>query len=267
MADTATVAQLQVGRKSRRTFDRRWVLVPATFVVVIVAWDLAVRIFSLPSYLFPSPLAVWDSLSNMVVRQRFWENVGVTVSEAIGGYVIGVVAAVVLGVLISEWKFLQQTIYPYVIALNAVPKTALAPLFVAWLGFGPESKLLTAALVALFPVLVNVIEGLRASNPAQIELIRVADGSNWQIFRYVKVPNALPFFFAGLEIAIVMALTGAVVAEWVGAKSGLGQQMLQYIYEFNIAGMFAVLVVVSLLGFFLDLAVRIAQRRIVFWVE
>ncbi len=271
MADKPTTGTIEIGLKTKtsksRSFDRRWILLPATFIVVVLLWAIGVWLFKPPDYLFPGPAAVGRSLKNMAGQPRFWNNVGVTTWEAVSGYLLGSAAGIILGVLLSESKFLNDTIYPYVVALQALPKTALAPLFVAWLGFGLSSKILTAALVALFPVVVNVIEGLRASNPAQIELITVAAGSRWQVFRYVKVPNSLPFLLAGLEIGIVMAMTGAVVAEWVGAKSGLGQQMLTYIYEFNISGMFAVLLVISVLGFLLDLIVRITRRRVVFWVD
>ena len=168
-----------------------------------------------------------------------------TTQEALLGFVIGVGAALVLGTFISQIEIVEPRLMPYIVAFQTVPKVALAPLFVVWFGFGLTSKVVMAAVISFFPMLVNVIEGLRAADADKIQMLTVFGASKSQIFRMVRLPSALPFIFAGLDIGIVFAILGAVVGEFIGAKEGLGYLLLQTNYNFDIAGMFAVLVVLS----------------------
>lgn len=256
------------GRPRLDLRDRpEFVLVPATFVILMVTWELSVNLLEVPGYILPPPSAVAASLFNQVQTSTYWTNVWVTTQETLAGYALGVFTAAVIGIGVSQFRLVEKTVFPYVVAFQTVPKTALAPLFIIWFGFGITSKIVTAALVSFFPMLINVIEGLRATEQDQIDLLRSLDASRMQIFGRVQVPNALPFIFAGLDIGIVFAIIGAVVGEWVGARAGLGYQLLQYIYDFNIAGLFGVLVTLSIMGFLAHSLIRLLQRRYAFWVE
>src|SRR5262249_54493550 len=144
-------------------------------------------------------------------------------------------------------------------------KVAIAPLIVAWAGFGIESKVLIVALVSFFPMLVNTIVGLKATPEDKIELMRSLAASRWKIFYMVKLPEALPFIFAGLNIGIVLAVLGAIVGEFVGAKAGLGYQILQMNYNLDIAGVFAILILLGAIGIALDYLTLLLRRRLVFW--
>lgn len=266
-AETSTVAnEVRVGR-----FDVRerpeLVLVPLTFVVVVAAWEIGVKVMDVAEYVLPPPSAIWQSLLRQVQSAQYWNNVWVTSLETLGGFAIGVVTAFVIGIAVAQFRLVEKTVFPYVVAFQTVPKTALAPLFVIWFGFGMSSKVVTAALVAFFPMLINVIEGLRATEQAQIELLRSLGATKSQIFRKVQLPNSMPFVFAGLDIGIVFAIIGAVVGEWVGAREGLGYQLLQYIYNFDIAGLFGVLVTLSVMGYAAHALIRAAQRKFAFWSE
>jgi NitT/TauT family transport system permease protein len=173
--------------------------------------------------------------------------------------------AFVLGTLISQIRLVEVTLFPYVVAIQTLPKIAIAPLILIWFGVGLESKVVIAATVSFFPMLVNTIVGLKSTPQDKIDLMRSLSASRWKIFWYVQLPEALPFIFAGLNIGIVLSVLGAIVAEFVGAKAGLGYLILQMNYNMDIAGMFAALVVLGIMGIVLNSAMTFARRRIVFW--
>jgi NitT/TauT family transport system permease protein len=143
----------------------------------------------------------------------------------------------------------------------------VAPLLVVWFGFGVSSKVVIAATVAFFPVLVNVIVGLKTVDAGKLDLMRSLNATRWQTFRLVKLPNALPFVFAGLDIAIVFSVLGAIVGEFVGAQRGLGNLIMQFNVSLDIAGVFAVLVLLSVMGVALHLGMQAIQKRVIFWAE
>jgi NitT/TauT family transport system permease protein len=151
------------------------------------------------------------------------------------------------------------------VAFQALPKIAIAPLLILWLGFGIWSKVAMAAMIAFFPVMVNVITGLRAVNRDVLELMKSLSATDWQVFRLVRLPNALPYLFAGLDVAIVFSLLAAIVAEFVGSQAGMGNLILQMNFQLDVAGVFAVLIILSALGVALHLIVVHLQRRLLFW--
>jgi NitT/TauT family transport system permease protein len=152
-----------------------------------------------------------------------------------------------------------------VLALQTVPKVAIAPLLIIWFGFGLQSKVLTAALIAFFPVLVNVIAGLRSVDPRRLMLMRALQASPWQTFRKVRLPSMLPYLFAGLEIAMVFSIIGVIVGEFIGSSVGLGVMIIQRQGTIDVAGVFSVLIYLSLLGLVLNAVIVGAKRRLVFW--
>ncbi|MET8307889.1 MULTISPECIES: ABC transporter permease [unclassified Micromonospora] len=242
-------------------------LVPTVFVVVVLAWEYGVQVFGVDEYVLPRPTQIVDALWLQLNDDLFWGHLWVTTQESLVGFAIGVGAAVLLGTFISQIKIVEATLMPYIVAFQTVPKVALAPLFVVWFGFGLTSKIVMAAVISFFPMLVNVIEGLRAADADKIQMLTVFGANKMQIFRMVRLPSALPFIFAGLDIGIVFAILGAVVGEFIGAKEGLGYLLLQTNYNFDIAGMFAVLVVLSVMGLLAHFVIRLIQRKVAFWAE
>lgn len=243
------------------------ITVPLTFVLFVGLWEVLIPALNVSKIIMVPPSAIVGALGELLPSPRFWEHLRVTLYETFAGYALGVFAALVLGTLISQFRLVEKTFYPYVVAFQAVPKTAIAPLFVIWFGFGETSKVVIAALVAFFPMLVNVIEGLESADGEKIDMLRVVGASRWQVFRMVQLPNALPFIFAGLDIGIVFALLGAIVGEFVGAQRGLGYLILQFQTTLDIAGFMAVLIVLALLGLGAHFLVQAIQRRVVFWAR
>jgi NitT/TauT family transport system permease protein len=240
-------------------------LIPLSFIVLVGSWEVLVGVFDMPAYILPPPSDIYATLSGQLRSPNFYNNLRVTSTEILAGYGLGATFAFIMAIGVVQSRLVEKTIFPYVVALQAVPKVALAPLFVIWFGFGMQSKIVVAALVSFFPILVNTIDGLRSANPDLLELLRSLGASKRQVFMKVKLPNSMPFVFAGLDIGIVFAVIGAVVGEFVGAKAGLGFQMLQYIYNFDIAGLFAIIIVLSGMGLFGHLVVRALQRRFAGW--
>lgn len=266
-AETTTPAVPQ----ARRGFDLRErievVLVPLVFVAVLAIWEIGVRVLDVEAFVLPPPSAIWDSLLLQLESDQFWGHVRVTTQEAMAGFAIGVVSAIVLGTAISQIRIVEKTLMPYIVAFQTVPKVALAPLFVVWFGFGLTSKIVMAAVISFFPMLINVIEGLRSADADRIQMLKVFGAGRLAVFRKVQLPSAMPFIFAGLDIGIVFAILGAVVGEFIGAQEGLGYLLLQTNYNFDIAGMFAILVVLSLMGLVAHAIIRLVQKRVTFWAD
>ncbi len=239
----------------------------ALFVVVIGGWELVVRWLDIPSLIVPTPsaiaVALWDGLASGTLSQHF----AVTFFETMAGFAIGAAAGLALGALIGLFPLAEKTVYPYIVAFQTVPKVAIAPIIVIWFGYGVASKIVITATIAFFPVLANTIVGLRAAPRDQVELLIAFTASPWQIFWKLRVRQALPYILVGLDVAIVLSVIGAIVGEFVGSQSGLGFLILQRNFNMDMAGVFAILVVLSIMGVGLHAGVRVVQKRVVFWLD
>jgi NitT/TauT family transport system permease protein len=236
------------------------------FVVLIGGWELVVRIAQVPAIIVPTPSAMVAALVRDVQSPGFLYHLWVTFFETMAGFGLGAVIGLVLGGIIGQFVLLERTLYPYVVAFQTVPKVAIAPIIVIWFGFGITSKVIITATIAFFPVLANTIVGLRATPPEQIELLVAFTANRWQLFWKAKVFQALPYIFVGLDVAIVLAVIGAIVGEFVGAQAGLGYLILQRNFSMDMAGTFAVLVVLSLMGMVLHALMQFIERKVVFWM-
>jgi NitT/TauT family transport system permease protein len=239
----------------------------ALFVVIIGAWQFAISIFQISPLLMPAPSAIFRALVEGLASGVLITNFFVTFYETIAGFLLGAVLGLAFGAVIGLFPLAEKTLYPYVVAFQTVPKVAIAPLFVVWFGFGVTSKIIITATIAFFPVLANAIGGLRAAPADQIELFVTYTANRWQIFWKVRVPQALPYILVGLDVGIVLAVIGAIVGEFVGARAGLGYLILQRDFSMDMAGVFAILILLALMGVGLHLLIRMLQRRIVFWMD
>lgn len=235
------------------------------------AWEGGVRYFKVPKHLIPPVsdicVALWSGLyASPFAKDGFWYHGAITVSEILLGLVIGSGVGLAIGVVVSQMPRLEALLEPYVAALQSVPKVAVAPVIVVWLGFGIGSKVMIISLLTFFPVLVTSIAGLKAVDADRIDLLRSLSATPWQIFRKAKFPSALPYIFAGLNMAAAFSVVGAVVGEFVGAQAGLGVLILQMEAQADTGGSFAVLVVLSVIGIVLTGALRRVQQRVLHWM-
>lgn len=236
-------------------------------IVLIGGWEATVRLFSIPSILMPPPSAIAVALWAAMTTPTFYSHIGVTLWEIVAGFAIGAAVGLFLGITIGQWKLLEKVIYPYVVAFQTVPKVAMAPMIMIWFGYGLASKVVITALIAFFPIVVNCIAGMNAAPPAQIEMLRSFTASRWQIFRMVKIQSALPYIFAGLDVAVILAVIGAIVGEFIGAQAGLGYLLLQRNFSMDTAGSFAILIILSAIGMILHQLMSALRKRVVFWTE
>ena len=250
--------------RRRRAVTNR-LLVVAFGLVLFAVWELACRSLHISELLLPAPSRIVAALIGGFRSGLFTMGLKATLSEVVLGFLLAASAAFVCGVAISQIRLVEVVLYPYIVALQTLPKIAIAPFILIWVGFGIESKVVIAAMVAFFPILVNTIVGLKSAPPEKIELMRSLSASRIKIFWYIQLPEALPFIFAGLNIGIVMSVLGAIVGEFIGAKAGLGYLLLQMNYNMDVVGMFAVLAVLGIMGIALNALMQFARRRIVFW--
>jgi NitT/TauT family transport system permease protein len=240
-------------------------LTPFLLVGLLGIWQGAVGLGLVSRFVLPAPSDIALALGAGLVDGLFLRHGLVTLGEATAGFAIAVCAGLIIGTLIAEIRFLERAIYPYLVALQTMPKIALAPLLVVWFGFGPASKIAVAAIIAFFPMLVTTIAGLRNSDQGRLDVLRALGASRWRCFIAAKLPGALPHLFAGLSIAVLFCLTGAIVGEFVGASAGLGYLIVQANARMNIPQVFAILVVLGGLGLAGFLGVQALRRRVLFW--
>jgi NitT/TauT family transport system permease protein len=262
-----------LGGEDRPIRPRRWgrladQLTSPLFAILLLAyWEFHVRFFGVEALLLPPPSQIAISFWNGIASGLFLKHLAITIFRALSGFGLATVFGIALGALISQFRFVERTIYPWVVALQTVPKIAIAPLILVWCGYGSLSKIVTATLVALFPVLVNTIVGLRSCEQGKLDLMRSFKASRWLTFRMVELPNALPFIFAGLSVAAVFSILGALVGEFVGSKDGIGFLILDANYQLNIPRVFALLILLGLYGIICHVLLQFAHRKLVFWNE
>ena len=237
---------------------------PVLFIVaVLVVWEIVSILGSVPSYLLPAPTAIFGRiLSSWSV---LWHNAIVTTSEVIIGFVVGVVLGIGLAIPIAYSRLVNNMIYPLIIASQAVPKIAIAPLLVLWLGFELGPKIAVTALMVFFPITVTAAEGFASVDRNLLDLLRSVHASPAQIFFRIRFPHALPQIFSGLKIGITLAVVGAVVGEWVGADSGLGYLLVYANTLLDSTLLFAALFLLIALGVILFLIVDVAERLLLPW--
>jgi NitT/TauT family transport system permease protein len=228
-------------------------------------WELAVVQLDVPAYMVPAPSQVARALYRGIESDVYATHLYVTVSETLLGFALGCALAFAAGSVIAVSRTVEYYLHPLIVMFQALPKVALAPLLVTWFGLGINSKVVSAALVAFFPLMVNIIVGLRSADEDRINLMRSLAASRWQIFRMLQLPSALPYVFAGLEIAMVFALIGAIVAELSNAEKGLGMLMSSLTSTMDTTGQFSILFILAILGLVLHGLIRLVRRRVLFW--
>ncbi|MCF3934938.1 ABC transporter permease [Acuticoccus sp. M5D2P5] len=231
-----------------------------SFVAFIIAWQLYVDLFGVSAFILPSPERIVRAGINL--GPALWGHTWTTTYEILLGFLVGNAVAVGLAYLIVRWSVAERIVYPFLIVSQTVPKLAVAPLLVIWFGTGILPKVIVTALVCFFPTAVNVVQGLRSADPNAIDLVRLVTPSTSVIFRKVQFPSSIPYFFAGLKISMAAAVIGAIVAEWVGANSGLGYLILYGGTSMRTDLMFVGVGVTVILGMVLYGAVGLAEYLI-----
>jgi NitT/TauT family transport system permease protein len=233
------------------------------FGVLLAVWEYAVEIFGIKPYLLPPPTTI---------AQEFWTrtdivfaNAVTTTWEVLAGFALGVVISIPLALSIAYSRIMEQSIYPVIVFLQIVPKIAVAPLFIIWFGDEFAPKMMLVFLLSFFPIVVGSIAGFKALDPDITDFARTTGAGGWRMFLKIRLPQALPSIFTGLKVGAALSATAAIVAEFVASTKGLGYLLLQYNGDLNTAMVFAIVIVLSLIGLALYYAVELVERLVIPW--
>lgn len=242
------------------------VLPPLLVLAALIAiWELASKSGQVNEIILPPPSEVFTAFIDMLDEAYFWEATQVTMTETLVGFVIGVVLAWALGTLIGTFDVINRCLYPLIVGFQITPRVALAPVFLTWFGFGLTSKIVMAATICFFPVLLNVVVGMQTVDKNALTLMRSMGAGRRDTYMKLVLPSSLPLIFAGIKNAITLALIGAIVAEFVGASKGMGVLIKTLNFQLDVASSFAVVFALMIFGLILYWIVEIADARIVYW--
>jgi NitT/TauT family transport system permease protein len=239
----------------------RYALAALAHLLVLLAWYLFVKLGDVPTFVMPSPGQTLDALFQP--NYDWWSNSLVTGTEIFGGYFLALAVGVLLALLFTWFKTLEALLLPVLVTLNMIPKVALGPLIIVWFKYGVFPNTLMAFSIAVFPILLTTARGLREIEPDLLDLVRSLRGSRWQLFTKIQLPGALPYVFAGMKVAAILAVAGAIVGEFLGSDRGLGYLMLQVQVTLDTPAMFMAVMLITLIGMLLYGLVLALERVLV----
>ena len=249
---------------SVRTRTLEWLPAIVVFFAAIAAWQIAIDAFHIEKFLLPKPWAIVSAFWTQ--RSVLWSAGWLTLKEALGGFAIGSGLGILFALFLARFQRLGEALMPVAIAANAVPIIAFSPIFNNWFDpLSPAPRMATAAVLCFFPVMVNTLRGLTSVRPAQIDLMRSYATGEFQIFRRVRVPTALPFLFAALKVATVLAMIGAIVSDYFGTFGSLGITIKNSVSLFDFETAWAAILMASILGVLLYVAVSLVERFALQW--
>ena len=242
---------------------KNWLSVVGIVLVLLGLWEAYVRVFQVQKWLLPAPSVIAVTL--VTSRELLWHHTLVTVLEVVLGFGLSLLCGVVLACGMAFSRTLERSLYPFVIASQTIPIIVIAPLLLIWVGYGLAPKIIVVALIAFFPIVVNMVDGLKSVDPDVVHLLRILGANRWQIFVKVQLPSSLPFLFSGLRVAMAVSVIGAVIGEWVGSSQGLGYLMIRSKPQFLTERVFAAIVVLSALGVTLFALVGVLEKLAIPW--
>ena len=240
-----------------------WLPAMVIVVAVVALWEWVVAANDIPHWKLPAPSSIGNELwtSRVMLLDHTW----VTVEEVLIGLAVALASGVLLAWMINLSRTLERVIYPSVIASQTIPIIVIAPLLLIWLGYGIQHKVIVVALISFFPIVVNTVDGLKSADPDVINMLRTLGANRWQVFWKVQVPASLPFLFSGVKIAVTVSVIGAVIGEWVGSSEGLGYLAIRSKSQFMSERVYAIVVLLSLMGIGLFLIAAALERALLPW--
>jgi NitT/TauT family transport system permease protein len=245
-----------------------WISTPVLLLVIFVVWKVSTSVSGISEFVIPTPEAAGASLVDLIQDSETWTvHVWITLFETLLGFAIAVVTGVFMGAVLGRIIWLELALRPIIVALQVIPKVALIPMFVILFGFGATSKVITAAILAFFPIMLNVMLGVRSVEPGHRDVMRSLDAGRLQTFRHLDFHSILPYVFAGMEVGIVFALIGAIVGEFLGGNEGLGYLVVVSLNNIDAPQLFAVIILLAALGSILYFLVTGLKRLMIPWHE
>ena len=247
-----------------RNWRRLNVAMPWLVIIgLLIVWQAVVDFFGIAAFVLPAPTAVWAAF--LEYRDAILHNAMFTLKNTMFGFALGIVVGVILGVLIGSFRLVYSGLYPLLIGVNSVPKAAVVPILVLWLGIGTAPAIATAFLLCFFPIAVNVATGLATVEPELEDVLRSLGASKLDILRKVGLPRSMPYFFASLKVAITLAFVGTVISETLASNDGIGYLMLQASSQFRVPLMFAGLAVIAIMGIATYVVFAVLEARLTSW--
>lgn len=243
-----------------------WLQHLIVFAAFITLWELSVRNGWVSALILPSPFAVVAAWWELAVELGLiWEHFFVTLTEVVLGFTLGATFGLSIAIMSALNPTFRRLVSPYMVALQVTPRIAVAPIIVAWLGFGMEPKIAIAAIICFFPIFINSLTGLMNVDEESLEMFQSMRASRWQIFRHLQLPGAAPIIMAGFKTGISLALIGAIVGEFVSASVGLGVLIQKFSFQLLLPQAFACLIMLTVMGLLLYSAATFADRRVAYW--
>ncbi len=268
---TAQIALAQDDQRKRVGLIERTSVRIGLPLLVLVLFVLSLQALSELGFLnpitFPSPFEVFAALGDLITKAYFWEATWITLQETLLGFAFGAGAGLVIGALTGTFKTFRVALYPFIVAFQNTPRVALAPVFLTWFGFGMESKVVMAAVICFFPVVINTVAGIAGVDENAKTLFRSLGATKTQAFFRLTLPSAAAIAFAGIKTALTLALLGAIVAEFVGASEGLGVLIKELNFQLEVAMGFAVVITLAIIGLVLYGLIELLEKKLITWVR
>lgn len=262
-----TPAESKSGSILKKFFKKEAMLSVALLILIIGLWEILSRIGVLHPLILPAPSVVFSATIELLSSSFIYLHLGVTLYETIAGFFIGSFLAIILGIVVSSSPTLYKVLNPFIVVFQAIPKIALAPIFVTWFGFGPTAKIVMAITICFFPTFVNTVVGLKSVDEEGRLLFQSMVAKKRDTFFKLSLPTALPFIFAGLKSSLTFALIGAIVGEFVGANEGIGMLLDTFNFQLEMGKVYALIVILSIIALILYLAIEWLDKKLIFWVD
>lgn len=244
---------------------KKWTEDYGLFILVVVfllsIWEWVVREGWIPSFILPSPSAIWESLLNNS-QLLFGVHLPITLEEVLAGFALSVIGGVILGVGMHFYRLLEKILYPFLVISQTIPLIAISPIFIMWFGYSIWSKIAVTILTAFFPIVVSTYDGLKSGGDEYRELLLTMGANRWELFKKIQVPLALPIFLSGLKMSVVYCVVGATVGEWLGASEGLGFFSRRMSGNLQADAVFAAVFLLSLMGIVLFLLISLLEKQL-----
>jgi NitT/TauT family transport system permease protein len=244
-----------------------WIATPLLLILLLATWQIYVVHWHVSPFILPPPTAVWSAFVYLLQTPSTWAHIAITLKETLGGFIIAAITGILLGVAVGKFAWLERTLDPFIIASQVVPKVALVPLFIVWFGFGSTSKILISAVIAFFPIFTNTVLGVKSIEPGHTDVMTSLNASRLARFRHLELPSAAPYILTGMEVGIVLAIIGCVVAQFLGGNAGLGYLLVAEMNAYQTDLLFAVILLLTLVGFACYATIGATRRLMIPWHE
>lgn len=267
MTDASKVTKSRDERRGWGVSLPPWLASLLLLLVLLAGWEGYVRLAEVNWFILPPPSVALQEWVEMLGTRKLWFHTWITVLETLLGFAFAVVIGVGFGAMMGKMRRVEQTLHPFVVATQVIPKIALVPLFIVWFGFGLTPKVVIAAVLAFFPILVNTTLGFKSVYRGHREVMLSLNSSRWQTITHLELPSALPYILTGMEMGIVLSIIGAVVGEFLGGSQGLGVLAVQEMNSFNTTALFGIIIHLSVVGFIFYALLVGCRRFLIPWHE